>query len=58
MAEYDELAKHFVSRYRALQRAGLNHALHAAGFSDIRWLEPAVSSFYQPIIVATKGVLK
>jgi glycine/sarcosine N-methyltransferase len=47
--------KHLVSRYRALQRADLNHALHAAGFTDIQWLEPAVSSFYQPIIVATRG---
>jgi glycine/sarcosine N-methyltransferase len=47
--------KHFVSRYRALQRGDLNRALHAAGFTDIQWLEPAVSSFYQPIVVATRG---
>jgi glycine/sarcosine N-methyltransferase len=47
--------KHFVSRYRALQRADLNRALHAAGFTDIQWMEPAVSSFYQPIVVATRG---
>jgi SAM-dependent methyltransferase len=47
--------KHFVSRYRALQRADLNRALHSAGFTNIQWLESAVSSFYQPIVVATRG---
>ncbi len=46
--------KHFVSRYRALQRADLNRALHSAGFTNIQWLEPAVTSFYQPIVVGTK----
>jgi glycine/sarcosine N-methyltransferase len=46
--------KHFVSRYRALQRADLNRALHSAGFTNIQWLEPAVTLFYQPIVVATK----
>ena len=46
--------KHFASRYRALQRADLNRALHSAGFTSIQWLEPAVTSFYQPIVVATK----
>ncbi len=46
--------KHFVSRYRALQRADLNRALHSEGFTNIQWLEPAVTSFYQPIVVATK----
>ena len=47
--------KHFVSRYRALQRADLNRALHSAGFTDIQWSEPSVTSFYQPIVVATRG---
>ena len=46
--------KHFVSRYRALQRADLNRALHSAGFANIQWLEPAVTLFYQPIVVATR----
>jgi glycine/sarcosine N-methyltransferase len=46
--------KHFVSRYRALQRADLNRALHSAGLADIQWLEPAVTLFYQPVVVATK----
>jgi glycine/sarcosine N-methyltransferase len=46
--------KHFVSRYRALQRQELNLALQSAGFTDIQWLEPGSTSFYQPIVVATK----
>lgn len=50
--------KHFVSRYRALQRADLNRALHSAGFANIQWLEPAVTLFYQPIVVAARRVLK
>jgi glycine/sarcosine N-methyltransferase len=47
--------KHFASIYRALRRSDLNQALQAAGFIDIRWLEPGATSFYQPIVVATKG---
>jgi glycine/sarcosine N-methyltransferase len=46
--------KHFVSRYRALLRADLNRALHSAGFANIQWLEPAVTLFYQPIVVASR----
>jgi glycine/sarcosine N-methyltransferase len=46
--------KHFVSRYRALQRQELNLALQSAGFTDIQWLEPGSTSFYQPIVVARK----
>jgi glycine/sarcosine N-methyltransferase len=46
--------KHFVSRYRALQRQELNLALQSAGFTDIQWLEPGSTSFYQPIVLATK----
>ena len=46
--------KHFVSRYRALQRRELNSALQSAGFTNIDWLEPGATSFYQPIVVARK----
>ena len=48
------IAKHFASRYRALRRAELNDALLASGFDDIQWLEPAETSFYQPIVLARK----
>jgi ubiquinone/menaquinone biosynthesis C-methylase UbiE len=46
--------KHFASRYRALRRSDLNQALRAAGFREIHWLEPGTTSFYQPIVIATK----
>lgn len=51
------IAMHFASRYRALQRAELNEALLASGFGDIDWLEPAETSFYQPIVLARKCTL-
>jgi ubiquinone/menaquinone biosynthesis C-methylase UbiE len=47
--------KHFASTYRALRRSDLNQALEAAGFTDILWLEPGATSFYQPIVIATKS---
>jgi glycine/sarcosine N-methyltransferase len=50
--------KHFTSTYRALRRSDLNQALQLAGFTDIRWLEPGATSFYQPILVATKSGAK
>ena len=36
--------KHFASTYRALRRSDLNQALHAAGFTDIRSLEPGFTN--------------
>jgi SAM-dependent methyltransferase len=47
--------RHYVSRYRALRRSDLNQALQAAGFSNIQWLEPDTTSFYQPIVIAIKA---
>ncbi len=49
------VVKHFASRYRALRRTELNDALHASGFGDIQWLEPAETSFYQPMVLARKN---
>lgn len=48
--------RHFVSRYRALLRAELNDALRSAGFTGVEWLEPDVTAFYQPIVVARKTI--
>ncbi len=42
----------YSGRYRALLRSDLAAALREAGFRSIEWLEPAVSGFYQPIVVA------
>ncbi len=43
---------HFVSEYRALQRSELSGVLQLAGFRDVRWLMPAESGFYQPLVLA------
>jgi glycine/sarcosine N-methyltransferase len=43
---------HFTSEYRCLLRNELSSALTTASFHDIRWLMPAESGFYQPLILA------
>jgi glycine/sarcosine N-methyltransferase len=45
---------HFVSGYRAVLRDELSSALQAAGLEDVRWIAPAESGFYQPIIIARR----
>jgi glycine/sarcosine N-methyltransferase len=44
--------RHFVSIYRAVLRAELTTLLSQAGFVDVRWLMPAESGFYQPLVLA------
>ena len=39
--------------YRALRREELAAVLSQSGFKDVRWLMPAESGFYQPIVIAT-----
>jgi SAM-dependent methyltransferase len=48
-------AHHFVSEYRCLLRDELSRALEGTGFNEIRWLMPAESGFYQPVVVARRG---
>lgn len=48
-------AHHFASEYRCVQRAELSSALSSSGFQNIRFLMPAESGYYQPIVVATKS---
>ncbi|MEA2585579.1 MAG: hypothetical protein QOF33_3664 [Thermomicrobiales bacterium] len=43
-----------IARYRALRREDLGGALELAGLSDIRWLMPEESGYYQPIVMARK----
>jgi SAM-dependent methyltransferase len=38
--------------YRALRRAELTAALEAGGFGEVRWLMPAESGYYQPVVRA------
>lgn len=53
-AEPSWIAKHFVTRYRALLRNELSHSLESSGFCHIEWLMPEVTGFYQPIVVGRK----
>ena len=39
--------------YRALRRAELSILLGRAGFGTVRWLLPAESGFFQPVVVAS-----
>ena len=43
---------HFTSTYRAVLRSELQGILEEAGFTNIRWLSPSDSGFYQPIFIA------
>jgi hypothetical protein len=42
---------HGVSDYRAVRRDELAAILERAGFCKVRWLLPAESGFYQPLIL-------
>lgn len=42
---------HFSSRYRCLLRAELTAALCSAGFTDVEWLMPSTTGYYQPIVM-------
>jgi hypothetical protein len=43
---------HRAARYRGLPREELSAILRAAGLSEIRWLMPDESRYYQPLVVA------
>lgn len=45
-------SRHYASTYRALLRAELEAALTAVGFQKVRWLMPAESGYYQPLVLA------
>jgi capsular polysaccharide biosynthesis protein len=44
--------QHYVSTYRAVLREEFSRILQAAGFVGCRWILPAESGFYQPIVMA------
>jgi glycine/sarcosine N-methyltransferase len=46
--------QHYVSECRALLRSEQTNTLQKAGFTDIRWLLPEHSGFYQPIVLCRK----
>lgn len=45
-------ARSGTTRYRALQRATLDHLLESVGFTTTEWLMPELSGYYQPIVIA------
>jgi glycine/sarcosine N-methyltransferase len=45
---------HRATGYRALLREELSAVLREAGFSEVRWLMPDESGYYQPIVTARK----
>ena len=45
---------HFVSEYRRLLRDELESGLQSAGFAEVRWLMPAESGYYQPLVLARR----
>lgn len=45
-------SRHHASTYRALLRTELEAALTAVGFREVRWLMPAESGYYQPVVLA------
>jgi SAM-dependent methyltransferase len=48
------VARHYVLRYHALLKNDLFTSLQKAGFATVQWLEPAETSFYQPVVMAKK----
>ncbi len=48
------ITKHNKTRYRALLRDELSQILSTVGFSDIEWMMPSESGYYQPIVTARK----
>lgn len=47
-------ALHVETTYRAVRREELSDLAVATGFTDIAWLEPSSSGFYQPILAARR----
>lgn len=47
--------QHGISTYRAVLRDELTAILEAEGFVRVRWMLPAETGFYQPLVVAAAG---
>lgn len=47
-------SSHFASQYQAILRDELTSALEGAGYSEVRWIMPEESGYYQPLVLATK----
>jgi glycine/sarcosine N-methyltransferase len=47
--------QHGISTYRAVLRDDLTTSLEGVGFVRVRWMLPAESGFYQPLVLAVAG---
>jgi 2-polyprenyl-3-methyl-5-hydroxy-6-metoxy-1,4-benzoquinol methylase len=45
----------YTTQYRTLLRKELTEILYLSGYSDIHWLMPIESGYYQPIVIAHKN---
>ena len=45
----------FVCEYRATRRKEITESMHAHGFTEVTWLFPEETGFYQPIVVGRRG---
>jgi glycine/sarcosine N-methyltransferase len=52
--EQNWTTRHFISEYRCLLRKELSTVLQSNGFGEVRWLMPAESGFYQPLVLARR----
>ena len=48
------IAKHYATRYRALQRKELSRSLESSGFCEIEWRLPEATGLYQSMVIARK----
>jgi glycine/sarcosine N-methyltransferase len=47
--------RHSISTYRAVLRGDLTSILEGVGFVRVRWMLPAETGFYQPLVLAVAG---
>lgn len=47
---------HFVSEYHCILREHLSTTLHRAGFTNVEWIMPSESGFYQPIVLGRSPI--
>ena len=45
----------FVCEYRATRRKEITESMHAHGFTEVTWLFPEETGFYQPIVAGRRG---
>jgi hypothetical protein len=44
----------YKTQYRALRRSELSKFMSESGFTNIAWIMPEASGYYQPVVIGTK----